>query len=501
MLSEDTVKKISYLFCGDTEGFYSYKSGPVLVNFFNQYYNAGDVYRQGFPTRWMYVYDKLVVLLNDNSINSFFDIILDKRFLVNDQGLTMVEAAEKSATIYDEINRILSRDMYKLIRKGEHYILIEENEDLVPIGHGGFADVYYQKSTGLIVKRLKDDFLADTGIRSRFKREFDITKTLQGIYGIIEVYAFDNNNYSYTMERAETTLEDYILSNDLSDEIKLNCIRQILYIMKQVHNCNIIHRDISPNNIFIVAGQLKIADFGLGKDLNVFTSHQTVHTNAMGQYYYCAPEQFMMLRDGDKRSDVYSLGRVINFIMTHDPINSHHIYGSVTEKATNADSAYRYADAGQLATFFEKSVEYHMHAENKEAIERKIQNRIYDTDVSNYIHDMTPNEISKAIRDKKLGFQEALLHFMHDSQENAQHIIQSIEESFRDVCSSFESHDPFATFANKILKDRFPFVVNEIAASILGSVAWDVNRFSAQDMVNRLIEEGIDPMIEDILKR
>ena len=142
-----------------------------------------------------------------------------------------------------------------------------------------------------------------------------------------------------------------------------------------------------------------------------------------------------------------------------------------------------------------------MHAENKEAIERKIQNRIYDTDVSNYIHDMTPNEISKAIRDKKLGFQEALLHFMHDSQENAQHIIQSIEESFRDVCSSFESHDPFATFANKVLKDRFPFVVNEIAASILGSVAWDVNRFSAQDMVNRLIEEGIDPMIEDILKR
>ena len=74
-----------------------------------------------------------------------------------------------------------------------------------------------------------------------------------------------------------------------------------------------------------------------------------MHTNAVGQFYYCAPEQFMMLKDGDKRSDVYSLGRVINFIMTGDPRDSHHIYRNIAEKATNSDAAYRYADAGQLS--------------------------------------------------------------------------------------------------------------------------------------------------------
>ena len=31
---------------------------------------------------------------------------------------------------------------------------------------------------------------------------------------------------------------------------------------------------------------IKIADFGLGKDLNVFTSHQTMHTNAVGGLLY-----------------------------------------------------------------------------------------------------------------------------------------------------------------------------------------------------------------------
>lgn len=40
----------------------------------------------------------------------------------------------------------------------------------------------------------------------------------------------------------------------------------------------------------------------------------------------------MMLKDGDKRSDVYSLGRVINFIMTGDPRDSHHIYRSIAKK-------------------------------------------------------------------------------------------------------------------------------------------------------------------------
>ena len=81
---------------------------------------------------------------------------------------------------------------------------------------------------------------------------------------------------------AETTLDKYVKSFDLSDDIKLNCIRQILHIMTEVHKRNIIHRDISANNIFVISGTIKIADFGLGKTLNVFTSHQTMHTNDGG---------------------------------------------------------------------------------------------------------------------------------------------------------------------------------------------------------------------------
>ena len=45
MLSETSLKQISYIFCGDTEGYYVYKTGGKLVDFFNTYYRVGDVYR------------------------------------------------------------------------------------------------------------------------------------------------------------------------------------------------------------------------------------------------------------------------------------------------------------------------------------------------------------------------------------------------------------------------------------------------------------------------
>lgn len=500
MLSSDSLKEISHIFCGDTGGFYTYKQGYKLVDFFNSNLGTNDVYRSGFPSRWAYVHDKLVDLINSQQIDKFFNVVLSKPYLIQEQALSEIEAAEKIESIYAEFNSIIRRDLCKITRSNGRYHLVRENDDLVPIGNGGFANVYRQKSTGLVVKKLKDDYLTDAGIRSRFKREYNITKSLQDAFGIIQVYSFDEGNSSYTMEYAETTLYKYVMDNDLSDDIRLNCIRQILYIMTEVHERDIIHRDISSNNIFIISGMIKIADFGLGKDLNVFTSHQTLHTNAVGQYYYCAPEQFMMLKDGDKRSDVYSLGRVINFIMTGDPRNSHHIYRSVAEKATNTDAAYRYADARQLSIFFEKAVSYKQAAENQERIDEKILRKIFDDEVESYIYDLSAEKISTAILREKKGFVDVLLAFMKTSEEHALYIIQSVDKSYQDVCGrTFTAYDPFASFAYWVLRSGFPYVVNETAANILRYVASDVHRFSAQHLVEDIKNIGVEPMIEEIL--
>ena len=500
MISEGTLQTISQIFCGDIEGYYSYKSGSKLVAFFNKYFNGNYKYGQGFPSRWAYVYDKIVEIINSGKFDDFLNLILSKEYLMRDCDLSQVQAAERSKIILEEFNRIVQKDLYLITHTNGKYNLLAEIADLILIGSGGFANVYLQKSTGQIVKKLKDDFLTDKGIRSRFKREYEITKSLQDAFGVIEVYAYDDSSCSYTMEQAEQTLEKYITGSSITEEIKVNCIRQVLYIMTEVHKRDIIHRDISPNNIFVVHGMIKIADFGLGKDLNVFTSHQTLHTNAVGQYYYCAPEQFMLLKDGDKRSDVYSLGRIINFIMTGSPTNSHHIFRSVAEKATSSDAAYRYADAGQLSINFEKSVLYHQKADNEKSVLEKIARGIFDMDVENYIYELSAEKISGHLLNNTRGILNSLVEFMKRDETHAQHIVQSIDTTYQEVCGrSFAAYDPFASFAFRVLQEDFPFVVKETAANILRYVATDVNRFSAQHMVEEIKKLGIEPMLEDIL--
>lgn len=500
MISQETLQRISHMFCGDEEGYFSYKTGSKLVKFFNTYFQQNDKYGQGFPSRWAYVHDKLAAMLNRGTFDNFLNLVLSKEYLMRDMGFSQVQAVEHAQFIYDEFNSTVQKDLYIITHVKGRYHLCEENADLVLVGSGGFATVYKQKSTGLILKKLKEDFLADKGIRSRFKREYNIMKSLQDVYGIIEVYSFDGASSSYTMEPAETTLEHYIKESGLSDEIRINCIRQILYIMTEVHKRDIIHRDLSPNNIFILRGMLKIADFGLGKDLNVFTSHQTMHTNAVGQYYYCAPEQFMLLKEGDKRSDVYSLGRIINFIMTHTPTDSHHMFRSVSEKATNSDAAYRYADAGQLSTYFEKSVVINQKQESKAIIAEKIVSGVFNEEIETYIYELPAPNISSFLLKSEPGFSDALLQFMNCDDAHAQHIIQSIDSTFRDACSgSFAAYDPFATFSYEVLSADFSFVVKEIAANILRYVATDVKRFSAQRLVKELKQKGLEPLLEDIL--
>lgn len=500
MLSEDTIKGIASIFCGDAGDYYSYKSGPVLIRFFNQNYGYNDQYGSGFPSRWCYVYNKLVDFINAKSFENFLNLILSKEYIIRDTKCTQVEAANKLEKILAEFNRMLKTDAYLISNDGSNFHLVQENTDLVFVGNGGFANVYYQKSTGLIVKKLKDDFLTNEGVRSRFKREYQITKSLSDLQSIIKVFDYDPNSCSYTMEKAETTLEDFINTSDIDNVIKIKCIRQFLQIFSEVHKRNIVHRDISPNNIFMLSGVLKVADFGLGKDLNMFTSHQTCITNSLGQFRYCAPEQFMQLKEADKQSDVFSLGRLINFVMTGNPINYHHMFKNATEKATNSNSSFRHTDANALLIHIEKNISYHQQVQNKEHILDKFSSGIYDEELETYLSELTNDEICQMLIVNTKGFSDALLRYMLQDDTHANDVILGIEGEFKNECVGFESYDPIAHFVYVILlENAFQYVVKELAANILKFIAYDINRFFAQRLIEELKQQGIEPLIEEIL--
>ena len=173
MLSEQFVRFLAELINGDKDDLYSYKSGPKIVLFFNQYFGYEDVYQQGFPSRWIYTYNKIIEILNKNNIDKLFNIILDKKYIMREHKISEEVAIEKEKIICDKINEMAIYEGYYLTKRNGKYKFLKKDEDLEWIGGGGFADIYLQKSTGKILKKLKEDFMLDKGIKSRFKREFN----------------------------------------------------------------------------------------------------------------------------------------------------------------------------------------------------------------------------------------------------------------------------------------------------------------------------------------
>ncbi|HCW3604099.1 TPA: protein kinase domain-containing protein [Staphylococcus aureus] len=501
MITEVMLKTIANVFNGDDENsIYEYKTGSDLVRFFNQYFNRKDTYKNPFPSRWRYVVDILQQLLQTKKLDEFFTVILSIRYIQTELHLSEVEAVQKSNDALLHFNELLQYDGYYLVYKDDKYILMERDKDLTYLTSGGYADIYLQKSTGLIIKKLRSEYYSDKSICSRFKREFDITKSLSSMELIIDVYEFDNSSLSYSMEKADMTLEHYIINHEVDLEIKIKIIRLILYTISNVHEKGIIHRDLSPTNIFFTNGNIKIADFGLGKDLNVLYSKQTLNTNAVGQLFYCAPEQLLGLKDSSKRSDVFSLGRIINFIMTKSPNKISHIFRTVSEKSTHESSEYRHENAQDLLNHFEKVLKYHNDKNKNSEIKNKIGQGIFDDEIEIYYASLSEKEICQIVLSSNFKVRHSIIAFMKKKESYSEGVIQNINNEYKTACKQFEDYDPFSDFMDEILKDRFSFRVKEIAAIILNEIAYSVNRYHAQRLIKDIISIGIEPIIEDILK-
>jgi hypothetical protein len=516
LIDKEVLNRIAKIFVGDDKEYYHYKKGWELVDFFNENFNYNHKYGfspenpeiKGFPTRYVYVSDRLEELLKEKRINKFFNIILDENYIMKEQDVSEIQAIEMLNEIFLEYNRLLKTEGYTLTKYQGKYLLEVLDNDLEKIGEGGYAEVYYQKSTGYVVKKLKKEFLNNRGVRSRFKREFELTKSLNNMDGIINVIDFDESRYSYRMEKADCTIEKFIMNNEtLDDNKKMWIATKIVDVIAEVHFRNIIHRDLSPNNIFKVGRELKIGDFGLGKNIEVLHSHQTINSLGSGQYLYCAPEQAIQLKEGDKRSDVFSLGRIINFIFNCNPENSDHLLGRISQKAISREPTNRYNDAIEMYESIQKFLRVSKDKNYKKMIFEEIKQEKLIHDVEEFLYGLSGKEICKYLVERREGFFSILQNFMRRDDENALRIMESVESNYQDyiwsIKGSYEDWDPYAEFCYGILNEEnpeFSYCVKEIAARILKYVARIICRYSAEDLIQNLIGKDIDPMIEEILK-
>jgi eukaryotic-like serine/threonine-protein kinase len=97
-------------------------------------------------------------------------------------------------------------------------------------------------------------------------------------------------------------------------------VRQVAQGLHHAHTHNMIHRDIKPHNLMVTRkGQVKILDFGLARFANLTGTHLTKAEMVVGTPDYMAPEQARDSRKVDTRTDLYSLGCTMYFLLTGQP--------------------------------------------------------------------------------------------------------------------------------------------------------------------------------------
>ncbi|HIM30527.1 MAG TPA: serine/threonine protein kinase [Planctomycetes bacterium] len=198
------------------------------------------------------------------------------------------------------------------------------------IGSGGMGDVYLAEHTFLerkcAIKLIRPERAGKIS-RARFEREVRAAARLAHV-NIVTIYdggrTIDGTFY-YAMEFLDgMNLDDLVQQHGpLPTARVVYLVAQMCSGLSEAHRLGLIHRDVKPANIFMTVqggkwDVVKLLDFGLVKPIVDATS-LTLNGMVTGSPFYLSPEPATGKRLADQRSDIYSLGAVMYFLLTNRP--------------------------------------------------------------------------------------------------------------------------------------------------------------------------------------
>lgn len=210
------------------------------------------------------------------------------------------------------------------------------------------------------LKELKKEHVSNEDYKTRFQKEILIIRRLQGCGHIIDLIDYNDSiegdGMYMLMPFADYNLSSFIASTNSNPDIELryDIFEQIIFAINFAHRKSILHRDLAPSNILLFEDNnqinVKVSDFGLGKDLSSLSNLTTSSASDYGHVYYTAPEQLENLRNASFRSDIYSLGCVCYYVFTGKKPSKILAFDLITlvNKATSYSPSDRHQDIDEF---------------------------------------------------------------------------------------------------------------------------------------------------------